>query len=67
MEVLLCKETKDPLKIAEKLHRYFGHASPARLKKFVLDSKHDEKVEICDQLVISNPSYLKRGRVASNL
>lgn len=39
-----------PQKIAQKIHRYFAHASVDRLKKFVNSTSHELKNEICQAL-----------------
>ena len=43
-------EVEDPKKMALKIHRYFAHASPVKLKKFVNQSNHQRKQDIIKEL-----------------
>ena len=43
-------EVEDPKKMALKIHRYFAHASPDKLKKFVNQSEHPSKQDIVKEL-----------------
>ena len=43
-------ETEDPKKMAWKIHRYFAHASPEKLKQFVSTTNHPKKAKIIEEI-----------------
>ena len=43
-------EIDNPKKMALKIHRYFAHASPEKLKKFVSQTKHPKKEELIKEI-----------------
>lgn len=52
-DILFMGISKEPLsavKIAQKIHRYFAHASAEKLKTFVKGSNHENKDQICKEL-----------------
>lgn len=53
---------EDPEKIALKVHRYFAHANPERLKTFVRTTTHPKKEEIAKALGKLNCDWCKKHK-----
>lgn len=53
-------EVSDPKKMALKIHRYFAHASPEKLKTFVAQTNHPRKEEVIKEILDLDCNLCKR-------
>ena len=58
----VAENEEDPEKIALKVHRYFAHANPERLKTFVRTTTHPKKEEIAKALGKLNCDWCKKHK-----